>query len=248
MFLRTLIYPILEKQWEDTFKDLVFIHTSDTHRLNISGSCFRMMTLEISLTENNSQLFEIEQYILNLVKTADFETVEHLIVQVQQKSPLSKQEILDHIIALQNQGKLILKNSVASAPFSLKTYLLSKHGYWYWFTLILSVITFLLVFTISENTHPLMYVRYMLGAIFVLWLPGHALIKALFPTKEIDTIERIALSIGMSLALTPIIGLLLNYTPWGIRLTPVTLSLLALTITLATAALLREHQIKAKIR
>jgi len=52
----------------------------------------------------------------------------------------------------------------------------------------------------------------------------------------------------MSLALTPIIGLLLNYTPWGIRLTPVTLSLLALTITLATAALLREHQIKAKIR
>jgi uncharacterized membrane protein len=46
----------------------------------------------------------------------------------------------------------------------------------------------------------------------------------------------------MSLALTPIVGLILNYTPWGITLTPITLSLLALTVILATAAILREHQ------
>jgi len=45
----------------------------------------------------------------------------------------------------------------------------------------------------------------------------------------------------MSLALVPIAGLLLNYTPWGIRATPVTLSLLALTVAFATAALLREQ-------
>jgi uncharacterized membrane protein len=71
------------------------------------------------------------------------------------------------------------------------------------------------------------------------------LIKALFPSKkEMDTIERAALSIGLSLAIVPIVGLLLNYTPWGIRLTPITLSLLALTLTFATAALIREHQAK----
>ncbi len=61
-----------------------------------------------------------------------------------------------------------------------------------------------------------------------------------------DTIERIALSFGMSLALVPIVGLILNYTPWGIRLTPITLSLLALTIVFATAAVLREYQAKAQ--
>ena len=54
----------------------------------------------------------------------------------------------------------------------------------------------------------------------VLFLPGFTLIKTLFPTREIDNIERTALSIGMSLALVPLVGLLLNYTPWGIRLTP----------------------------
>ena len=67
-------------------------------------------------------------------------------------------------------------------------------------------------------------------------------IKALFPTKELDNIERTALSVGMSLALVPITGLL-NYTPWGIRVTPVTLSLLALTITFATAAVIREFHL-----
>jgi uncharacterized membrane protein len=76
----------------------------------------------------------------------------------------------------------------------------------------------------------------------VLFLPGYSLIKTLFPTREIDNIERTALSIGMSLALVPLVGLLLNYTPWGIRLTPITVSLLSLTIILSIAGLFREHQ------
>jgi uncharacterized membrane protein len=50
----------------------------------------------------------------------------------------------------------------------------------------------------------------------------------------------------MSLALVPLVGLLLNYTPWGIRLTPITLSLLALTIALTITGLIREHQDKTK--
>jgi len=65
---------------------------------------------------------------------------------------------------------------------------------------------------IPEGTYPINYVRYLLGSLFVLFLPGYSFIKALFPTKDIDNIERIALSIGMSLALVPIIGLLLTLT------------------------------------
>ena len=93
---------------------------------------------------------------------------------------------------------------------------------------------------------PYVYIRYVLGSIFVLLLPGYSLIKTLFPTREIDNIERTALSIGMSLALVPLVGLLLNYTPWGIRLTPVTLSLLALTTFLTITGLQREYTEKTK--
>jgi uncharacterized membrane protein len=78
----------------------------------------------------------------------------------------------------------------------------------------------------------------------VLFLPRSTSIKApcatqvpiKTSTENLDNIERIALSLGMSIALVPIIGLFLNYTPWGIRLTPIVLSLLALTIYFATAA------------
>ncbi len=110
------------------------------------------------------------------------------------------------------------------------------------------------MFTIPETAYPIAYIRNVLGIIFVLFLPGFAFIKALFPTtvplkttsESLDDIERVALSFGMSLALVPIVGLILNYTPWGIRLTPITLSLLALTVICATAAIAREHQTKLK--
>ncbi|MCC6050331.1 MAG: DUF1616 domain-containing protein, partial [Thermofilum sp.] len=45
-------------------------------------------------------------------------------------------------------------------------------------------------------------------------------------------LERLALSIGLSLALVPLVGLLLNYTPFGIRLYPVLASLSLLTLCL----------------
>lgn len=61
--------------------------------------------------------------------------------------------------------------------------------------------------------------RIILGAPFVLFFPGCVLMIALFPKREkMGGIERIALSFGMSLAVVPLLGLILNYTPWGIRL------------------------------
>jgi len=44
------------------------------------------------------------------------------------------------------------------------------------------------------------------------------------------------------------IGLLLYYSPWGINLAPVVLSLFALTLISATAAILRENRIKKKMQ
>ena len=42
----------------------------------------------------------------------------------------------------------------------------------------------------------------------------------------IDGIERVALSFGTSIAIVPLIGLILNFTPFGIRLVPIMISLL----------------------
>jgi len=69
------------------------------------------------------------------------------------------------------------------------------------------------------------WVRTVLGLPYLLFFPGYVLISFLFPEEEpLDKIERIALSFGLSIAITPLIGLLLNYT-WEISLVPLLTSI-----------------------
>ncbi len=76
--------------------------------------------------------------------------------------------------------------------------------------------------------------RQILGLIFVLFLPGYAATAALFPENEqIDGIERVALSFGLSIAIVPLIGLALNFTPFGIRLDPILASVSAFIVVAA---------------
>lgn len=86
--------------------------------------------------------------------------------------------------------------------------------------------------------------RIALGLLFVLFFPGYALIAALFPRKgALDGIERVALSFGLSLAVVPLIGLALNFTPWGIRLEPILLSLLGFILAMVAVAFYRRRRL-----
>ena len=91
---------------------------------------------------------------------------------------------------------------------------------------------------------PFRIVRIILGLTLVLFFPGYTLIAALFPKRtDLDTIERIALSFGLSIAVVPLIGLILNYTPWGIRLYPILISLTGFIIAMSVVAWFRRKHI-----
>jgi len=93
------------------------------------------------------------------------------------------------------------------------------------------------------------FLRIVFGVPVILFIPGYALIAALFPAaKDIDGIERIALSFGLSIAVVPLIGLALNYTPWGIRLDPIVISLTIFTLCMCIAAQYRRARIPAAER
>jgi len=194
----------------------------------------------------NSTEDALTQTIIQLIEHKKPRNIQQLVDLAKEETSIPRQDIIEHVLQLQSQGKITLKELPKPPPQKLDTYLKTKEAYWYWITIVLTLATTLTVFTVPENAYPIVYARYVLGSIFVLLLPGYSLIKALFPKIELDNIERAALSIGMSLALIPINGLLLNYTPWGIRTTPITLSLLALTTIFATTAITREYQIKTK--
>ena len=86
-------------------------------------------------------------------------------------------------------------------------------------------------------------IRIILGLPFILFIPGYVLIFALFPARKtdkgIDIIERIVLSFGLSIAVVPLIGLGLNYTPWGIRLEPILFSLFIFIVGVGSVAIYR---------
>jgi len=203
--------------------------------------------------ETKSENLNADQKIMQIIKEKKPQNVEQLIIFAKEELQIPEQDILKLILKLQSCGKISFEKQPYPAQ-SLVTYLRTEQTYWYWVTIFIAITTTITVFIIPEELYPWVFIRHILGSIFVLWLPGYTFIKALFPKsptpkaseKNLDTIERIALSIGMSLALVPIVGLLLNYTPWGIRLTPIVLSLLALTVAFATAALLREYQLALK--
>lgn len=91
--------------------------------------------------------------------------------------------------------------------------------------------------------------RVVLGLGMVLFIPGYTLIAALFPgAEDLDGIERTALSFGLSIAIVPLLGLVLNYTPWGIRLDPIVTVLVLFTAALGIVAQWRRVQLPAEDR
>ena len=103
---------------------------------------------------------------------------------------------------------------------------------------ILTLLTFIFVLVPPLNQ---LFIRTILGLVMVLFLPGYALIAALFIEKDdLDAIERIALSFGLSIAVVPLLGLGLNYTPFGIRLVPIIVTLSFFTISMLAIAYIRR--------
>ncbi len=88
------------------------------------------------------------------------------------------------------------------------------------------------------------FLRTVLGLLLVLFLPGYALTAALLPAKrDLDGVERALLSLGLSIAIAPLMGLGMNYTSWGIREAPVLAGLSAFTLLLSGVGYYRRLQL-----
>jgi uncharacterized membrane protein len=92
-------------------------------------------------------------------------------------------------------------------------------------------------------------IRIALGLPLVLFLPGYSLVAALFPRRDdLDWIEWIVLSFGLSITVAPLLGFVLNYTPFGLRLIPILITLSAFTISLSIVAWVRRMKLPPEER
>src|SRR5205807_9469355 len=82
----------------------------------------------------------------------------------------------------------------------------------------------------------------ILVTLLVLFAPGYVLAAVLFPgslsskKSEIDWIERVAISLGLSIAIVPLLGLLLSFTPLAIRFKPIVATIALFTTSMGYAA------------
>ena len=163
-------------------------------------------------------------------------TVNQLVEAVSRETGLPKSRVAYEVYLMWKRGELSIEHE---PPENAVMFLASVDGVWYWITLAITLASLIVVMLVKGG--PLIPIRYLLGAISVLFMPGYSMVEALYPRgDEMAPLERLALSIGLSLAVVPLIGLMLNYTPWGIKLIPVVASNTALTIALLTAAALRK--------
>jgi uncharacterized membrane protein len=136
------------------------------------------------------------------------------------------------------------------------------------FDLVLVVILTLATLAVSLTSAGTSALQVALGILFVFFVPGYALVAALFPAtdgdeydgiefissrfggrlSDITGAERFVLSVGLSLALVPLIGLVLNFTPGGIHSASAHIAVALVTVLLAIVGAVRRWQLPAHRR
>jgi len=158
---------------------------------------------------------------------------------------MSSESISDSELIDQNEAE-----TSNAAPQSLKEFLIHPLNYDLWICLLLVLITIPLTLFVPENAIEsgnillivLGVVRLIIGTIFVVFLPGYALVISLWPTTKKEDLTRYGISFGLSIAIIPILGLILNFTPLGITLISILLTLTIFTLIILSIAFIRRYQ------
>jgi len=184
----------------------------------------------------------LKELITQRIRAESPRTIRDLFENVRKRRPaLSEEEFIQSINELKDSGTLELESPLPKVD-SYAAYLkIQEENAWFYLVVLATLATFLTIYVLPSK-YPVVIFRWIVGSVFVLFLPGYVTVRALFPEgKELDSIERFALTIGLSLAITPLIGLLLNYTPWGIRLDPIVAALSIFTMGLGIAGTYRKY-------
>ncbi|MDQ3853331.1 MAG: DUF1616 domain-containing protein, partial [Thermoproteota archaeon] len=104
-----------------------------------------------------------------------------------------------------------------------------------WLTIAATCLIIALVFLLP-NIEPWSYMRMITGAVFVLFIPGNALVQLLFAHRNMEQTEQMVLSVGLSIALICIIGLMLKYILSALTVESAVISIGMLSITISAVA------------
>ena len=188
-----------------------------------------------------SETEKLDDQALDYLKKNGKTTVPTLFDALRAKnSAVTDTEVANLVWRLAERGQVDLED-VPPQVRSFGEYLgLWERNVGLYVSVAVALITVLVIYTIPYQL-PLVALRWTLGSVFVLFIPGYVTTEAFLPkSREWSGVERFGLSVGLSLILAMMVGLILDYTPFGIRLNPIVISLTIFTVGLSLAALVRR--------
>ncbi|MHA1382141.1 MAG: hypothetical protein ACTSR3_00085 [Candidatus Helarchaeota archaeon] len=157
-----------------------------------------------------------EETILYIIEKHEVELVEDLITIAEKKFNIPPKNTLKIIKDLQTSKKISLKDPTPEkADFSNADFVKfiqhsSNRDYWFIF---LSALFGLFLSIIIENESPFAIIRAVFGFIAFFFSLGYIIIDTAFTKDKLEIYEKIALSIGLSSVISPLILYIINFTP-----------------------------------
>jgi len=156
--------------------------------------------------------------ILEILHTRKCKNVQDLVNDVHGSFEfLSVTEIRDLIRALEEDEKILLVGSEVERSF-LRHIIKNYHANFAFWLGVMTISLSIVTTYILPETGFWTLIRIISGSVIVLLMPGYGLVGLLFPKKDLALVERIGLGVAVSLALMPILWLIMNYSQLGIEL------------------------------
>jgi hypothetical protein len=186
----------------------------------------------------------LETVILDILETKQPSNVKELVRLVQEQSDATLDEIKKEVKSLHRKGLVMLEDPPRQ-PENLVSFLSLKNSRWFWIAVGTTLLSFISILLIPETGTPISYVRYVFAFVLVIFLPGYCLTETLFPNEDaLDTVERITFSIGLSFAVTALVGLFLSFSSLNLTLATALPALGSLVLVLAVVALIRKYRMQ----
>ncbi|TFH13859.1 DUF1616 domain-containing protein [Candidatus Bathyarchaeota archaeon] len=119
---------------------------------------------------------------------------------------------------------------------SFSGFLVTKGAAWFWGINLVTLFLFGVLFLFQTN-HPIVsFARAIIGGGYVMFFPGFSVTRIIYPKRDIDEFHTLAYSIAISASLVPLIGIILNITPFGMGTNPVIGAMMILNTILSFTA------------
>ena len=161
---------------------------------------------------------------------------------------LSKADTTDLVWRLARASRIAFEKPPERTESLVEYMKLGYRNLWFYASLVTCVATLISIYFLPSS-FPLVIIRWVLGSIFVTFIPGYLAVAAIFrEERQANEVETVVLSLALSFALVICVGGLLNYTAWGITLNSLLVSITILSVGLAVIALMRRFVIAREMR